>query len=126
LKPKVLIVEDVFLIGWAIEATIRSFGYESTCIATSVAEAHAILNTDVIDAAILDIDLDGELSIGIADRLAGGRIPFAFVTGYESPALLPDHLRGYPRIGKPIHREELRRTLASLLATAPRPTAPSH
>ncbi|WP_025601115.1 hypothetical protein [Burkholderia sp. WSM2230] len=65
-----------------------------------------------IDAAILDVDLNGEKSYSVADALASRHIRFIFATGYGTDAV-DDPYRHYPRCQKPFDHQMLFRTLMS-------------
>lgn len=79
-----------------------------------VDQALAMIEANAIDVAVLDVNLNGEMSYPIADALA---VPFVFVTGYDKDRML-DGYRTFPVLQKPLHRAELSDTLASLLASA--------
>jgi len=68
-----------------------------------------------IDAAILDINLDGVMAYEVADRLLSHNIPFVFSSGYET-----DVLRArYPQIRncqKPCAFPQLEEALARSIA----------
>ena len=67
-----------------------------------------------IDAAVLDVNLNGQMSYPIADALAARGVPFVFSTGYDKDTLL-DGYRAFPILQKPLHRSILGDTLAKLL-----------
>jgi CheY-like chemotaxis protein len=55
-----------------------------------------------VDAALLDVNLNGE-SIGTAAEMLHGRgIPIVFTTGYSDIHLLAPVLRGLPMLQKPL------------------------
>lgn len=58
------------------------------------------LAAEPLDAALLDVNLHGKPSFDIADRLEVARVPFTFITGYDSWAI-PDDYQGVPRLTKP-------------------------
>ena len=62
---------------------------------------------DTIGLAVLDINVIGGTSFPIAEMLRTRGCPFFFITGYGSPALLPDTLHGARRIKKPVDEETL-------------------
>ena len=70
--------------------------------------------TEPIDVAVLDVNLNGEMSYPIADALAARGVPFVFVTGYDKDRML-DGYRCFPVLQKPFHRSELSDTLAKML-----------
>jgi hypothetical protein len=65
--------------------------------------------------AVLDVNLNEEMSYPIADALAVRSVPFVFVTGYDKGRIL-DGYRVFPVLQKPFHRSELNDILAKLLA----------
>jgi hypothetical protein len=73
-----------------------------------------MINAEAIDAAVLDVNLNGQMSYPIADTLAARSVPFVFSTGYDKDTLL-DSYRTFPVLQKPFHRSELSDTLAKLL-----------
>ncbi len=71
-------------------------------------DAIAALEADEIDAAILDVNLDGEMVYPLADLLSKRGVPYIFVTGYgaESIDVRFTHI---PVIQKPVERHVLQR-----------------
>ena len=63
-----------------------------------------------IDAALLDVNLEGAFSYPIAAALTERDVPFLFLTGYDGWSL-PETYRSIPRIAKPF-------SAASLLTAA--------
>jgi len=116
---RVLIVEDDALTAMEIQAELERSGAEIVAIASSLHEAIALADRD-IGAAILDINLDGEMSFPAAELLIGQGIPIVFGTGYDAPQVLPLHLQSVPVFRKPIDMERLVRFLAcQISAIAP-------
>ncbi len=93
-------VEDEVLVGLMLEQDLRSIGCTVTGPCTNLASGLDSLRNEEIDAAILDINLNGEMVYPLADELIARGIPFVFVSGYEA-ANLPDRLRALPRLAKP-------------------------
>ena len=83
-----------------------------------LAEALALAQMESFDAALLDVNLDGEMSWEIATHLKDRRIPFVFSTGYDVTNVLPDFLAGSAVIGKPYKSEELERRLRQVISDA--------
>ena len=67
-----------------------------------------------IDAAVLDINIQGGDSYPVADILAERGIPFVFCSGYSDWALEERH-RNRPRLTKPYSARELDDRLLQLL-----------
>ena len=79
---RVMIVEDEALVAMAVGETLTELGFSVVGPFSRVAEAARALGQRDIDAAILDVNLGGELVYPLADILAAREIPFIFVTGY--------------------------------------------
>jgi DNA-binding NtrC family response regulator len=112
---RVLVVEDEMLVVWMLEDMLETLGCTVVGPATSVREAMATILAEPIDAAVLDINLHGEMSYPIADALTARGVPFVFSTGYDK-SLLPAAYRAFAVLQKPFHTSELGDTLARLLA----------
>jgi CheY-like chemotaxis protein len=111
---RVLVVEDEMMVAWLLEDLLAELGYVIVGPAASVNQALAMIETEPADVAVLDVNLNGEMSYPIADALAARGVPFVFVTGYAKDRML-DGYRCFPILQKPFHRSELRDTLAKLL-----------
>lgn len=124
---RVLVVEDEMLVSWSTQDVLEALGCVVVGPVTSVAQALAAVADEAIDAALLDINLDGEFSYPVADALARRGVPFAFLTGYD-PASILGAYRSVPALQKPLRGTELAATLANMitLAAPQRPSAPDH
>jgi len=101
LPSDVLIVEDDLIIALDLEETIREAGVKTSRTATNVAEALDFIAARVPDFALLDIGLQGETSLAVADRLDALGVPFVFLTGYGARAMPLPRFGDRPRIEKP-------------------------
>ena len=97
---RVLLVEDEFLLSSLLAQDLRAAGFEIVGPCPSLATALQAAGHENFDAAILDINLRGELVYPAAEKLAERAIPFVFLSGYAM-ANMPERFRGYPRIAKP-------------------------
>ena len=83
---RVLLVEDDAIICMLMEDGLIDAGAEVVGCAHSVEEALELIDRATADgglsAAVLDINLDGEMVSPVADRLAALGVPFIFATGY--------------------------------------------
>lgn len=84
---RVLLVEDEPLVALDMAGTLADCGCEVVGPADSLAEALRLAEAaDGLDAAVLDINLNGETSFPVADLLAAKGVPFIYATGYaEQP-----------------------------------------
>ena len=118
-KPKILIVEDSFLVLIGLEAMCADLGWELVGPATRLGEALALARSATFDAALLDVNLDGEMSWEVADVLKERGIPFAFSTGYDQSNILPEHLAGTQVLAKPYRIDDVERRLRKMMAAGP-------
>ena len=108
---RVLVVEDEPLVAMLLEAILEDMGCTPVGPAASVDDGLAILaGGEPIDAALLDVNVAGQLVFPIATALSGRGVPFVFSTGY-GPGGLPDEWRGHPTIQKPFTEADIRSAL---------------
>lgn len=110
---RVLVVEDEVLIGMLVEDMLRDLGYEIAGNASRVDEAVKLARELEVDAAILDVNLNGQEIYPVAEILSGRGIPFVFATGYGERGL-PQAFQKRPTLQKPFQQESLERKLAEL------------
>ncbi|WP_239016843.1 HWE histidine kinase domain-containing protein [Sphingomonas ginkgonis] len=108
---RILLVEDSSLVIMMMEDTIEGLGWELVGPATRVTEALDLAAHEQVDAALLDINLDGEMSWEVGRLLRDRNIPFALTTGYDSNMVLPPDFEGTPVIGKPFAAPTIARWL---------------
>jgi hypothetical protein len=68
--------------------------------------ALAALEQTVLDGAILDINLGGEMAFPVADALMARGIPFIFATGYDAQ-VIPLRFTDVKRCEKPMASEQI-------------------
>ena len=115
--PRVLVVEDEYLIRMLMEDMLAELGYDLAAAVGTIAEASEQAASNNFDLAVLDVNLDGAEIFPVADILAKRGVPFVFVTGYGEGSL-PEQYRGRPALQKPFQSEQLKTTLAGLVAAA--------
>ncbi|WP_343070304.1 response regulator [Pelagibacterium limicola] len=113
-KLRILVVEDEALVAMHLEDTLHALGHEVVATASRLPEALEAARTATFDAAIIDVNLDGQHSYDVADVLNERRIPFAFATGYGA-AGLQERFRNTPTLAKPFMSSDLERILAQAL-----------
>jgi PAS domain S-box-containing protein len=104
---RILLVEDESLVAMMIGEALRELGYSVVGPCATAADAAAAIDSTDVNAAILDVNLDGELVYPVAELLATREIPFAFITGYGEESLSPRYAN-VPVLQKPIDRKALR------------------
>ena len=112
-----MVGEDEPLAAMALCAALEEAGAELAGVAGTLAAALAMAEQP-LDAAVIDINLEGEMIFPAAERLIARGLPVLFATGYEADRVFPAHLRGVPVLQKPVDAETLVRRLAALLDAA--------
>ena len=115
-RPRILFVEDSIFVLMTLETICEDLGWEMVGPATRVDEGMALATSEQFDAALLDVDLAGEMSWGIAAVLRKRGIPFVFGTGHDISSILPEEFAGSPIFSKPFRIGEVERQLRHLLA----------
>ncbi|MEX2403435.1 MAG: response regulator [Balneolales bacterium] len=103
---RILLVEDEFLVGLNIQSTLTNAGFEVFGPALNAQAALKLIAENDFDAAVLDVNLGGQSSDGIASKLAALDIPFLLLTGYDRENL-PTELANAPLMEKPFDENEL-------------------
>lgn len=118
---RILVVEDEILLALEIEQSVHSLGYEVAGPAGRLDQAiHLASFESDIAAAVIDINLAGELSFPVADLLQTRGIPYVIATGYGgSPSLQRRDHGAVAVLHKPFPRAALVAALRSALENAP-------
>ncbi len=112
----ILVVEDEFMIAESLCFDLERHGAVVVGPAPSMAPALALITSaNVIDAAVVDINLGGQLAFPVAQALTGRRIPFVFTSGYDQQ-WLRTQFPNAPLCEKPFDLSALARTLQSAIA----------
>ena len=111
---RVLVVEDEMIVAWLLEDMLAEWGYVVIGPAASVNQALGMIEAEAIDAAVLDVNLNGEMSYPVADTLAAREVPFVFTTGYAKDGVLGRY-QTVPILQKPYHRSAFCDAVAKLL-----------
>ena len=101
MNSRILIVEDDYFIAKDLAHGFTEAGLEIVGPVPSLEKALAIIETQAIGGAVLDVNLDGEKVYAVADALIERSVPVVFVTGYEKAAM-PDRYRDVPLCLKPV------------------------
>jgi two-component system, response regulator PdtaR len=85
-RPRVLVVEDEFIIALDLSETVQDLGYELEGPFEGNEDAFEAMGDDLPDCAILDVfTCDGEI-YPLADRLVAAGVPIVFHSGHVTPA----------------------------------------
>ncbi len=111
---RILIVEDDPFIAMDLQDRLSVLGADVIGPVPAVLAAMRAIGDALPDAAVLDVNLRGEMSTPIACALSEAEVPFVLVTGYSRGQLDPK-LRGATILPKPFCPDELARALERLL-----------
>jgi DNA-binding NtrC family response regulator len=97
---RVMIVEDEFLLALSLEEDLMTAGAIVVGPFATLPEAMQAIDKESFDVAILDINLNGEMSYPAADALIERGAPFILLSGYAATGL-PERFRAFRQLPKP-------------------------
>jgi PAS domain S-box-containing protein len=117
-RLRVLVAEDEPIVRMELVQILEEAGAVVVGEAATTTQAVVLARKGGIDAAILDLNLNGE-SIGpVAEMLHARGVAIIFASGYQDLDGLPPALRHLPRLQKPVSPAELVTALASAMQSA--------
>jgi CheY-like chemotaxis protein len=114
---RVLVVEDEAVIAMLMEDLLDELGCVVVATVARPDQAIEVIETQAIDVAVLDVNLNGNNSYAIADTLIARDIPFLFATGYGDHGVKEDY-QSHPILNKPFRINDLARNLSKVLQKA--------
>ena len=112
---RVLIVEDESLVAMLLETILEDMGCLTVGPASSIDEGLILArDTPDIDAALLDVNVAGQVVFPVAEVLRDRGVPFVFSTGYGAGGL-PEEWQQQPTIQKPFTEAAIRDALANAM-----------
>jgi CheY-like chemotaxis protein len=112
---RILVIEDEMMVAMLLKDFLADLGCTVLGPAARVEQALAMIEAaGALDAAVLDINLNGQKSYPVADALAARGVPFVFATGYSRDSMLNGH-REFPLLQKPFRLSKMADALAKLL-----------
>jgi CheY-like chemotaxis protein len=110
---RVVLLEDEAIVNFAVTDLLREFGCRvSPCM--HLHEALAIIEHELPDAAVLDVNIRGQLSYDVAEKLHEKGVPIVFLTGYATLGLAGKWNK-FPECFKPCAPAELKALLIKAL-----------
>lgn len=103
---RILVVEDEFLLAAHIGSVLEDEGLEVVGPVGTLSEALKLARDESLDAALLDLNLDGGRVDDVAEILDRRHVPFVFVTGFGRDDL-PPGFRESIIVSKPFNDKEL-------------------
>ena len=116
---RVLVVEDDMIVALDIKRALTDAACTVVGPVAFLEEAVRLAREEPLDAAVVDINLNGDPAYPVTEALAERGVPFVFITGYGDRDVAEGY-RARPRLRKPFSPDELRQVLARCLAEAPK------
>jgi CheY-like chemotaxis protein len=111
---RVLVIEDEMIVAMLLEDMLADLGCTVLGSAVRVEQALTMIEAaEALDAAVLDVNLNGQKSYPVADALVARGVPFVFATGYRRDAVMNGY-RSFRQLQKPFKLSELGDALAKL------------
>ena len=108
---RLLVVEDEYFLADDIVRGLKEKGAEVVGPVGTIDDALDLIDeTERLDAAVLDLNLRGEMAYPVADALLERGIPFVFTTGYDG-ASIPPRYKAVTRCEKPVDAPKIARAL---------------
>ena len=111
---RVLVVEDEFLVSLATIDFLESIGCEIVGPAAHLAAAVQLAQSESFDAAVLDINIAGEMIWPVAAELQCRAVPFLFLTAHPKLNVVPLLFAAAPRLEIPLEQNRLLRHLGAI------------
>jgi CheY-like chemotaxis protein len=112
---RILVVEDELMIRMLLDGMLSDLGYTMAAEAGAIDEAMALAKQGEFDAAILDVNLNGQPITPVVEILIARGLPFVFATGYGQRGV-PEAYRSNPTLQKPFQVEALAQALTAIAA----------
>lgn len=109
-----LVVEDNMIIAMEAEDILREMGADECHVAGSVKGALAIIESNSLSFALLDIDLGQETSEEVAAALQARGTPFVFASGYGDYPEFEGNFSDVPIVAKPYTKEDIGKAMGRL------------
>lgn len=115
---RVLVVEDEYLLADDLSHALADVGVHVLGPVASVEDGLKLIGSESsIDAAVLDVNLRGDMIYPVADALNARGVPFAFATGYDQWSL-PERFSDAVRLEKPLKAHKIAAAIGPMLRQA--------
>jgi two-component system, chemotaxis family, sensor kinase Cph1 len=111
---RVLVVDDEFLVALATADALESVGCEVVGPVSQLATAFQLAHSELLDAAVLDINIAGATIWPVASELLDRGVPFLFLSALIPLIEFPARFANAPRLDKPLIEHRLLNHLGAL------------
>jgi len=84
---RILVLEDEAVLAFALEDMLLDLGCEVVGPALRLSDAFSLMEKEQLDVAVLDVNVGGDRSYGVAEGLERRGVPFIFATGYGAEGI---------------------------------------
>jgi DNA-binding NtrC family response regulator len=114
---RILIVEDSPVVGPFTADLLGELGCKVVGPAPNMAVGRALIDSEKIDAALVDVHIRGERVFPLCEALAAKGVPFVLTSGYADWNM-PEKWRDRPRLQKPYTLDQIGEALKRLLSAS--------
>ncbi len=111
---RVLVLDDEPLIAMMVEDWLGELGHQTIGPANTLSAALTLLDEAIVDCAILDVSIGGQMSYPVAAALTDRGVPFLFVTGHGERHIAPPYDRA-PMLSKPFDFQKIAEAMEKLV-----------
>ncbi len=107
--PTILLLEDDLLLAMDIEDHLLQTGHKIIGPFGRIADAMDAIPRNDLAGAIVDLNLQGELSVPVIEMLQERDVPVIICSSHAELPELRNKLKGLPMLPKPWHPQKLNR-----------------
>lgn len=96
-----MLIEDDVLLAMEMEDFLADLGFEVVGPYGKLADALQAVDEESVDGAVVDLNLRGELSFPLIEKLRAEHIPLIVCSGYVDLPGMNERLSDLPRVSKP-------------------------
>jgi CheY-like chemotaxis protein len=116
-RRRILIVEDSPVVGPFTADLLQELGCIAIGPAPNLAIGRQLIESEQIDAALVDVHIRGERVFPLCDALAAKDVPFVLTSGYADWNM-PEKWQDRPRLQKPYTLGEVEKALKTVLGAS--------
>jgi two-component sensor histidine kinase len=113
---RVLVVEDSAFVAMDVVEAVSGLGWRVVGPVNRLPDALNLAQSEPLDGAVLDINLDGDFVYPVAEVLQGRGVPFVFASGYVGRSIVPSRFHDAPLVEKPFKTEGLQAAMRQTFA----------
>jgi DNA-binding NtrC family response regulator len=114
---RILIVEDSPVVGPFTADLLGELACTVVGPAPNMAIGRELIDSEKIDAALMDVHIRGERVFPLCEALAAKSVPFVLTSGYADWNM-PEKWRNRPRLQKPYTLDQVEEALKQLLSAS--------